>query len=160
VWTNTSATGKALLHVCVYPKPMLSPLPKPISLGRNNACRAYVGYMQKHGHPGLEASSSGFVVHKLDAWVTGPSCCLVQGIAEFKCPYTKLDVTPKEACADASFCCVLVNGRISYCHQVQLQLYVASDLCHCVIFATKGVAVEWDSVWRQQNCCSARQLLF
>ena len=165
----------ALLRCCIYSKPMLNALPKPISWGRNNemaACHAYVKHMQTHGHPELKTSSSGFVVHpekgwlgaSLDAWVTDPSCNLTQGIAEFKCPYSKLDITPEKACEDPKFCCILLGDKIQlkrdhiYYHQVQLQLYVASDLCHWCdfcIYTTKGVAVERvfpDAAWKQIYC--------
>ena len=56
----------ALLRYCIYPKAMLSPLPKAIAWGRRNEERArlaYVKYMHMHGHPGLQTSPSGFVVH-------------------------------------------------------------------------------------------------
>ena len=172
---NQKERTVALLRFCLYPKPMLDPLPLPISWGRNNemrACYAYVKHMQKHGHTGLEASPSGFVVHpekgwlgaSPDAWVTDPSCNPSQGIAEFKCPYSKRCVTPEEACKDHSFCSVLQDGKIqlkrehTYYHQVQLQLYVAFDLCHWCdfcIYTTKGIAVQRvfpDEVWKKNNC--------
>lgn len=98
--------------------------------------------MNKYGHPGLQASPSGSVVHlekgwlgaSPDAWVTDPSFTLSKGIAEFKCPYTKLGVSPEEACEDICFCCALVYWKVQlkkyiHCDQVQLQLYVALDLC-------------------------------
>ena len=99
----------ALLQFCNYPKPMLNPLPRAISWGNRNEAKvyqAYMNHMHRHGHTGLEVTTSGFVVHldkgwlgaSPDGWVNNPSCNLVRGIAEFKCPYTKLDVTPEEAC--------------------------------------------------------------
>ena len=55
----------ALLQSCLYSKPMLH-LPKAIAWGRDNECRArleYVSFMKENGHPDLEASPAGFVVH-------------------------------------------------------------------------------------------------
>ena len=112
--------------------------------------------MNKHGHPGLQASPSGFVVHpekgwlgaSPDAWVMDSSVTPSKGIAEFKCPFTKLGASPEEACEDPSFCCTLVNGKVqlkrqhTYYHQVQLQLHVTSDLCHwcdICVYTTKGI---------------------
>ena len=176
MWTNTSTTKEDCCFTLLLfvSKTSVNPLPKPISWGRDNearACLAYVDYMQKRGHP-VKTAPSGFVVHpdkgwlgaSPDAWVTDPSSAQVEGIAEFKCPYTKLGVTPEEACEDSNFCCTMVNGRIQlkrehqYYHQVQLQLFIASDLCHWCdfcIYTTKGVTVERifpDSLWRQKNC--------
>ena len=151
----------ALLLFCVYPKPMLT-LPKPISWGRNNeekARKSYVTHRNEDGHSGLQAIRSGFVVHSEkfwlgaspDAWVTDPSVTASSGIAEFKCPYTKANLLPEEACKDKDFYCSIINGKIqlkqnhAYYHQVQLQLYVAGDLCNwcdfCV-YTKRGVAVE------------------
>lgn len=128
--------------------------------------------MNKYGHPGLQASPLGFVVHlekcwlgaSSDAWVTDPSFTLCKAIAELKCPYTKLGISPEESYEDTNFCCALVNGKVQlkrkhiYYDQVQLQLYVASDLCHwcdfCV-YTTKSVVVERifpDTSWQKKNC--------
>ena len=151
----------ALLRFCLYPKPMIH-IPKPIVWGRENEPKArckYVEHMQANGHPGLTASCSGFVVHSEkcwlgaspDVWVNDPSVSDTNGIAEFKCPYREAEMLLKEACRGSDFCCSMVNGKIQlkknygYYHQVQLQLYVTSDLCKwcdfCV-YTTKDVAVE------------------
>ena len=163
----------ALLQFCIYPKPM-KVLPKPVAWGRNNeekARQCYVKYMNSHGHSGLETRKCGFVVHREkgwlgaspDAWVTDPSVTSQNGIAEFKCPFTKAGVHPEEACADKDFYCSVVEGKVqlkrghSYYHQVQLQLFVADDLCEwcdfCV-FTNCGVVVERiypDTSWQQTN---------
>ena len=73
----------------------------------------------------------GLVLHLMD----GPSAGVASnGMAEFKCPFTKADVSPEEVCKDDTFYCTMVNGDLqlsrshSYYHQVQLQLYVAAHL--------------------------------
>ena len=104
--------------------------------------------MQKRGHP-VKTAPSGFVVHPDKGWlgaspdacVTDPSSAQVEGIAEFKCPYTKLGVTPEEACEDSNFCCTMVNGRIQlkrehqYYHQVNFNFLLPQISATGVIFA-------------------------
>ena len=64
-----------------------------------NAREAYVKYMHSNGHPGLIATEAGFIAHfdkcwlgtSSDAWVTDPQLLVDDiGLAEFKCPHTKL----------------------------------------------------------------------
>jgi len=83
--------------------------------------------------------------------VFDPACSCLNGIAEFKYPYTKRDKSPEEACSDPSFYCELVNGHFhlkrthQYYHQVQLQLYVSSDIfgwCDFCVYTPVNVAVE------------------
>ncbi len=147
----------SLLRSCIYPKPFIF-LPKPIEWGRRyeeHACREYCKYMHLNGHSDLKAKKSGFVVHSLkgwlgaspDAWVEDPTVSPCKGIAEFKCPYSKAKVDPKEACNDPSFYCTLMNEKMfldrhhPYYHQVQLQLYVCGEkaaFCDFCIFTLKG----------------------
>ena len=69
-----------------------------------------------------------------DAKVYDPSCIDCNGIAEFKCPYSKRDKSPQESCQDPNFFCELANGSFqlkhkhNYFHQVQLQLFVSGDM--------------------------------
>jgi NAD-dependent dihydropyrimidine dehydrogenase PreA subunit len=146
-------------------------LPKPIKWGIDNekcACKEYITYMRANGHEGLHSTPCGFIIHpslgwlgaSLDAVVTDPSTIFVDGIAEFKCPFTKKDISPFEACQDPNFYCTMTDDNNlhlkrdhrSY-HQVQLQLFVSIDMCHWCdfcIYTLKGVAVEkiWlDSEW-------------
>ena len=85
----------------LYSKPIdLQRLPAPIKWGIENescACTAYTQFMRENGHEYLETILFGFIVHPIlgwlgaspDAFVTDPSSLLCNGIAEFKCPYTK-----------------------------------------------------------------------
>ena len=161
-----------LLRSCLYPKPFTQ-LPKPIAWGREHeadALREYCKYMNANGHQDLQATKCGFVVHSTkpwlgaspDAWVYDPTCNS-HGIAEFKCPYSKADVDPREACADSSFYCSIIDNKMhlnrnhSYYHQVQLQLYVSeyrSAFCDFCIYTLKGVLVERihpDKQWQDNN---------
>ena len=56
-----------------------------------------------------------------------PSCNdFHHGIAEFKCPYSKADVDPREACADASFYCsviIVVDFVISVLSHLKMYLW-------------------------------------
>ena len=73
--------------------------------------------MNKNGHAGLTTQSCGFIVHPTKGWlgaspdarVSDPSRELF-GIAEFKCPYTKRDVSPATACDDPNFYGELVDA--------------------------------------------------
>ena len=96
----------ALLQFCLYPKAMLYQ-PKPIAWGKSNEAKAqqeYLRYMEENGHHGIRCTLAGFVVHPYkcwlgaspDAWVTDPSVQDEQGIAEFKCPYSKAFVHPQK----------------------------------------------------------------
>ena len=142
-WLTGSICGRVLnrkdktvklLWYCVYPKPVVY-LPKPIAWGVNNgskACHAYVQHMQTNGHVRLQVKKAGFVVHPKkgwlgaspDAWVTDPSTHPRHGIAEFKCPYVKANVTVEEACEDKNFYCTMTDSKLhlekshSYYHQV------------------------------------------
>ena len=151
----------ALLRFCLYPKPMIY-LPKPIAWGRDNEPNArskYMEHMKSIGHAGLTTSDSGFIVHmekswlgaSPDAWVIDPSVLDSKGIAEFKCPYREAGMLLEDACKEPEFCCTMVDGNLclkrnhTYYHQVQLQLYVASDCshwCDFCVYTVKDVGVE------------------
>ena len=151
----------SLLLQCLYPKPLLHPLPAPIAWGRQNesvACERYKEFMTQNGHCGLQTHPCGFIVHPTHGWlgpspdarVTYQSCDLV-GIAEFKCPYSKRQQSPIEACSVRDFYCEVVNGQFKLkhhhpCyHQVQLQLYVSSDMhsfCDFCVYTPIGVEVD------------------
>ena len=89
--------------------------------------------------------------HHADAKVVDPISFYPNGIAEFKCPFTHRDKSPQECCHDPSFSCKWENGDLhlkrnhQYFHQVQLQLYVGSDLfswCDFCVYTPVDVAVE------------------
>ena len=134
----------ALLTGILYPKPLLH-LPKAMAWGtkhESSACAAYVKYMQSNGHENLTTSECGFTIHPTMGWigaspdalVTDPSFVLPNGIAEFKCPFSKKDISPSKACSDPDFYCSFQNSSFQlkrehpYYHQVQLQLFVGMDL--------------------------------
>ena len=74
--------------------------------------------MNKNGHSGLTTKACGFIIHPTKGWlgaspnakVNDPSRELF-GVAEFKYPYSKRDVSPLEACCDPNFFCELVDGH-------------------------------------------------
>lgn len=164
----------ALLKSIMYGQPFIT-APKPIKWGRDNepvACNAYVEYMKRHGHPDLWVENCGFVIHPEFGWlgaspdgrVTDPSSNSIHGIVEFKCPYSKREMFPQEACGDSDFYCHLTSeGNLQlkrehlYYHQVQLQLHVCLDLaqwCDFCIYTPKGILVERilpDSLWWDNN---------
>ena len=176
------AKTKALLQFVIYPKPMLH-LPKAIQWGKDNedkACQAYQKYMQDKGHKGLQITKAGFMVHSMkgwlgaspDGWVVDPSFVPLNGLLEVKCPYSMAEKTPEDMCKDDHFYCRIINGSLQldknhqYYHQVQLQLYVASDRakwCDFCVFTLKGVCVQRicaDDVWLEQICPQLDEYFF
>ena len=114
--------------------------------------------MNNNDHEGLTTQKCGFIIHPTKGWLgASPDVKIFDpwseevGIAKFKCPYSKQDLSPLEACADTKFCGEVVNGRFQlkrnhqYFHQVQLQLYVSRDMhsfCDFCIYTPIEVAVE------------------
>ena len=132
----------ALLKSVLYVKPF-EELPVPIKWGIDNEPKAnqqYLSYAKAHGKKGLSTRKCGFIVHPTMGWlgaspdarVTDPHCDFPDGIAEFKCPFSKKEVTPREACDDPNFYCYYDSGFHlkkfhHYYQQVQLQLFVGID---------------------------------
>ena len=162
----------SLLMQCLYPKP-LDPPPPPIAWGRHYesvALQKYIAHMNDTGHK-LTVEECGFIIHPTQGWlgaspdgrVTDTSTELPHGIVEIKCPYSKCEMTPEEACSDSLFCCELVDAGIRlkathmYFHQVQLQLYVGADeyhWCDFCIFTCKGISVQRikpDHDWQKKH---------
>jgi len=149
-----------LLKSVLYPTPMINK-PAPIKWGVENeklARSVYVEYMNKQGHKGLLVEDCGFIVDQQEGYlgaspdgrVYDPSSDQPNGILEIKCPYTKRTQTPQQVCDDPSFYCTFENDKMllkpthHYYHQVQLQLFVSSDMfswCDFCIFTTKGCLV-------------------
>ncbi len=160
---SRQSMSDSLLVSVLYSKPM-NPrcFPKPIKWGIDNepnACKAHCAYMRSNGHDGLSTEPVGFIIHPTmgwlvaspDAFVTDPSVLLQQGIAEFKCPFSKKEIPPLEACKDPSFYCTVHDNKLhltrnnKYYHQVQLQLFVTMDMlswCDFGVYTLKGIAVE------------------
>ena len=59
----------------------------------------------------------GFIVHPEKGWleaspdgcVSDPTSTFPDRLIEIKCPYSKREMTPEEACANRRFCCKLVD---------------------------------------------------
>ena len=70
----------------------------------------YVHFMNSQGH-NLKVEPCGFIIHPDKGWlgaspdalVTDISCTQQKGIAEVKCPFSKRDITPQDACKDTNF---------------------------------------------------------
>ena len=158
-------------------------LPKAIQWGKDNkdkACQAYQKYMQDRGHKGLHITKAGFIIHSMkgwlgaspDGWVVDPSFVPSNGLLEVKCPYSMAEKTPENMCKDDDFYCRIINGSLQldkyhqYYHQVQLQLYVASERakwCDFCVFTLKGVCVQCicaDNVWLEQICSQLDEYFF
>lgn len=165
----------SLLVYCLYPKPLLDPLPAPIAWGRQHESTAVKKYLAIKNPPGscnsVTVEKCGFIIHPKHCWIGASPDGKVKdlnsdqpdGILEIKCPYSKRDVEPEEACKDPTFYCEIQDLRIclksshTYYHQVQLQLFAGSDMyswCDFCIFTCKGLAVTRifpDEEWQQQR---------
>ena len=132
--------------------------------GRSNESVALEKYKQEKlasGNEHLVVTQSGFWVSSdypflgasPDAAVYDPSELQPFGFAEVKCPYKHKDITPKEACADSTFCCEVIQHdgeeRLKlkeghpYYSQVQGQMAIGRRTWNdFIIYTTKGIAVE------------------
>ena len=150
----------ALLKSVLYPK-QFETIPPPVKWGIDNEPRAhreYLRYARAHGKMNLTTQQCGFIIHTTMGWfgaspdasVTDPHSEFPNGIAEFKCPYSKKELTPRAACEDTKFYCYYDGGihlkkNHHYYHQVQLQLFVGADKyswCDFCVFTLKGMEVE------------------
>ena len=151
----------ALLKSVLYSKPF-EHVPPPIKWGIENEAKAnqeYVRYSRSNGKTTLTMQKCGFIIHPKMGWfgaspdarVSDADSELPQGIAEFKCPYSKRDVMPQKTCKDPNFFCFHDSNGLhlkkSHCyyHQVQMQLFVGTDLydwCDFCVYTPKGIAVE------------------
>ena len=115
--------------------------------------------MEKLGKAAISVQNCGFIVHPEKGWLGASpdgkmkdlSFKQPDSIIEVKCPYSKREVTPEEACNDPNFFCELVDSQVqlklthAYYHQVQLQLYVGTDLyhwCDFCIYTCKGLSMQ------------------
>ena len=72
------------------------------------------------------------------------------GLAEVKCPSSKFNVTPEEACSDPSFRLELVNGSArlternhEYYDQIQGELaQTGATWCDFIIYTSRGLSIE------------------
>ena len=122
-----------LLKSILYPK-RLDPLPLPMKWGIENECHAceeYTQYMKTNGH-NLETRKCGFIVHPTMGWLGASPDAFVtdnsepvfrNGIAEFKCPFSKKDVSPVDACTDQRFYCSLDDNKM---HLKRNHIYLLS----------------------------------
>ena len=136
--------------------------------------------MNSLGNHGISVKKCGFIIHPVKGWigaspdgrVTDLAANKPLGLIEVKCPYTKREMTPMEACKDPNFYCKVIDGRDiclktnhPYYHQVQLQLYAGSGTnqsCDFCIYTKKGISVQrifLDFEW-QRVCIPELESLF
>lgn len=120
----------------------------------------YVAYQHIHGHGDLAVSPSGFIVSSShpflgaspDGAVYDPSNCQEPfGFLEIKCPYTARNISPKDACSDSGFSCIvdentgclLLKQNHAYFAQVQGQMAIGGrPWCDFVIYTSQGISVQ------------------
>ena len=116
----------------------------------------YHKYMHSQKTP-VHGFKSGFVVCSNspilgcspDAKVIDPNCEDPFGLLEVKCPETKFQVSPLEACSDPKFFCERVGDMCklkqnhAYYAQVQGQMgCTGAQWCDFVVYTKKGMSVE------------------
>ncbi len=122
------------------------------------AIREYMVFQQAHGHEHLVVASCGFLVSEKhpylgatpDGAVFYPSHLHEPfGFLEVKCPYSRRNDTPADACSAPGFCCTLdkesdrtqqlrLRRRHLYFAQVQGQMAMGErQWCDFVIYTTK-----------------------
>ena len=121
------------------------------------ALQQYEKFMFKRKSP-VAVLRSGLVISKScpvlgatpDAKVVDFGCSICFGLAEVKCPHTKFNVTPLEACSDANFFmekisdtqCRLKRNHAYYA-QVQGQMGVTgAKWCDFIVYTGKGLYIE------------------
>ena len=132
MWENlVSEEEKCIsLRDCLHPKP-LDPPPKPIEWRRSYESVAIQKYVAETSNTTVQ--KSGFIIHAengcLGATPDGrvhAKASHSDSILEVKCPYSKREVSPDQACNDSAFCCELIQDEVRlkkshpYYHQVQL----------------------------------------
>ena len=111
---NQKKKSVSLIRECLYRKP-LEPPPKPIAWGRCYefvAINKHVSQMSKF-YENIKVEKCGFIIHpekgllgtSPDGYVRNAQTGVNQqdGILEIKCPYSKRQVSPEEACSDSTF---------------------------------------------------------
>ena len=112
--------------------------------------------MRALGNSDIPVDKCGFTIHSEKGWLGASPDGRVKGldsdgIVEIKCPYSKREVSPEDACGDSSFYCELINSEVrlkqthAYYHQVQLQLFVGIGLyhwCDFCVYTCKGFSVQ------------------
>ena len=112
MWEDSHSEEKivSLLRECLYSIHFVNP-PKPFAWGHHFESVAVTKYysIMKQAHPNVLVEESGFVIHLDKGWLGASPDGLVKGveaidgILEVKCPYSKRDLTPGEACSDKNF---------------------------------------------------------
>ena len=80
---------------------------------------AYIAHMNSLGNHGISVKKCGFIIHPVKGWigvspdgrVTDLTANKPLGLIAVKCPYTKREMTPMEACKDPNFYCKVINDR-------------------------------------------------
>ncbi|XP_064462314.1 uncharacterized protein LOC135372775 [Ornithodoros turicata] len=134
----------------LYPKQ--SAYSEAIVYGRKNeavAVKEYVKLMAAY-EKDVSVQVTGLHIHDEYPFLAASPDRIVRdgsetGLLQVKCPFSKVGVTPLEACKDKNFCCRLINGEVqlrrdhAYYYQVQGQLAVTGfEWCDFVAWTNAG----------------------
>ena len=113
------------------------------------------------GHDGLNTFPSGFIVSESYPFlgatpVYDPSCCeQPYRFLEVKCPCSKRNVTPEEACASPDFCCAVDTNA-----QVVNKVCLKRNHIYYAWFRAKwGLASAYDVNYYQNSSVSMATVL-
>ena len=120
----------------------------------SKAANRYAEYMKDIGN-NIQVLECGVIISNAMPWLAAsPDRRVIDkefgyGLVEIKCPFTLRNLTPEEACSDASFYCHLIDGKPElkkdhhYYYQVQGQLGLSGlKWCDFVVYFQKGLIVQ------------------
>ena len=152
-----------------YPKSLLDKLqsqspkqriPAPCKWGKDNedtAIKAYLNFKEQQNQIVKVCSSCGLVVNRTSPWLGASPDFLISdtqeasplGIGEIKCPYSKRELSIKEACEDLTFYLGTANGKVNlkqqHVYYYQLQGTMATlkvQWTDFIVYTSKDLHVE------------------
>ncbi|KAM7290119.1 hypothetical protein ISCGN_010131 [Ixodes scapularis] len=151
-----------IVREILYPKPNKDlPASDPREYGRRMEPQAIESYvlLRRYYDYDTRVTSTGLFVHAEYPFLAASPDGIVneggeQGLLEVKCPQSKENMTPEDACADSKFCSAMVGNVVTlkrehaYYYQIQGQLGVTGhSWCDFVIFTNaeslaKSISVE------------------
>ena len=137
------------------------------------ALREHEKYMFSTRRP-IKLLKSGFVVSidlpflgaSRDGKVIDKGCERPFGLVEVKCPETKFQVTPLDACSDGAFYCEVVQGKPKlkkshqYFNQVQGQMGVTKAEWYGMLNGMSIERIKFDAQFWNTNRCKLEEFYF
>lgn len=142
LYPGPGATSEALIYGRVHKQHAVSAYTKAKFLNNVQVELATTGLHVHPDYPFLAVSPDQLVLENG-----------VEGLLEVKCPFSKIGMTPEEACLGIDFCCELRDGAVclkknhSYFFQVQGQMAVTGhQWCDFVVWTNNTGCTKSTSV--------------